>query len=303
MIRSQYVFVGITALASIGLGYAFRARASGIPTANALTYAGVLSDANGQINGMHNIQIFVYDAAMNGNELCHSTSASTSITNGQFAVQLPDTCTAAVGGNANAWIHVLVDGSDTGPSKIGAIPYAVEASHAVNATNVTGPQAQQVVPTGAVMFFNLAACPTGWSALASAQGRYIVGLDPSGALASTVGTALSDQENRSVGQHTHAITDPGHTHGITDPGHAHPPVTASAGAWHYWYWNSATCSGQTVNMQGVAAGVCGGPADATGSAQTGVTIQGAATGISASTAGAVAGTNAPYVQLLACQKN
>jgi hypothetical protein len=35
---------------------------------------------------------------------------------------------------------------------------------------------------------------------------------------------------------------------------------------------------------------------------TGVTVNGSTTGITVQSAGGVAGTNAPYLQLLACQK-
>jgi hypothetical protein len=130
----------VVSLASLGvaagLGYALRAaRAAGIPAANAMSYAGLLEDATGPITGMHNIQLYVYDAATAGNILCQSAPAALSVINGRFTVPLPDTCTAAVGTNSDAWIDVLVDGSDTGRTKIGAVPYAVEANHAVNATS------------------------------------------------------------------------------------------------------------------------------------------------------------------------
>jgi len=47
------------------------------------------------------------------------------------------------------------------------------------------------IPSGAVIFFNLASCPQGWRELTSARGRYIVGLPAGGTLGATVGTALS----------------------------------------------------------------------------------------------------------------
>jgi len=129
------------------------------------------------------------------------------------------------------------------------------------------------VPSGAVMFFNLASCPSGWSELAGAQGRYIVGLPSGGTLGGTVGTALSNQENRAVGQHGHTINDPGHTHSegqrstnisVTDDGKSQRTVSR----------------GRKIV--------------ATGSSVTGITIN---------DAGSVVGTNAPYIQLLTCQKD
>lgn len=45
------------------------------------------------------------------------------------------------------------------------------------------------------------------------RGKYITGIPAAGTLGSSIGTPLSDEENRPVGQHNHAITDPGHVHG------------------------------------------------------------------------------------------
>lgn len=60
--------------------------------------------------------------------------------------------------------------------------------------------------SGAIMYFAASTCPTGWSEVTAARGRYIVGLPASGSVSSTVGTALTDQENRPAGQHTHSVT-------------------------------------------------------------------------------------------------
>ena len=130
-------------------------------------------------------------------------------------------------------------------------------------------QAAVAVPSGAVMFFNLASCPSGWTDKTTAWGgRYLVTLPSGGTLTGTVGTALSNQENRATGQHNHAITDPGHTH--------------------------------TMQRQGGGGGSMGSGNDdnestgATGSSTTGISIQ---------DAGTVAGANAPYIQFLVCQKD
>jgi len=85
----------------------------------------------------YNILLILYDAATAGNNLCQSASVALTLANGHFSVPLPDACTTAIGANPSVWVDVLVDGSDTGRTKIGAVPYAVEANHAVNATNAT----------------------------------------------------------------------------------------------------------------------------------------------------------------------
>jgi hypothetical protein len=91
-------------------------------------------------------------------------------------------------------------------------------------TPAQAPDADDGVPAGAVMFFNATSCPTGWAELTDARGRYLVGLTdpaiwPPGAM---VGTALSNEEERLlVGRHDHNVTDNGHTHRVHDPGHGH----------------------------------------------------------------------------------
>jgi hypothetical protein len=126
------------------------------------------------------------------------------------------------------------------------------------------------IPTGAVMFFNLAACPSGWAELTAARGRYVVGKPSGGTLAGTAGTALTNQENRAVGQHTHTVTDPGHDHEYDK---ATVVTTGTGGP-----------SGAVVSI--AAAG--------TEAAMTDLTVD---------NTGAVTGTNAPYIQLLVCSKS
>jgi len=123
------------------------------------------------------------------------------------------------------------------------------------------------IPSGAVAFFNMASCPSGWTALTGARGRYLVGLPSGGTLAGASGTVLTDLESRPVGQHNHTITDPGHTHNYSGGGTL---LRASSGI------NTAIPS-----------------AGSTGIANTGISVDN--TGI--------AGTNAPYTQLLVCQKD
>ena len=64
------------------------------------------------------------------------------------------------------------------------------------------------VPTGAVMSFNLSACPTGWTEATAVQGRYIVGKPTGGTLGGTTGTALSNLEDRPTGRHAHTYDQP-----------------------------------------------------------------------------------------------
>jgi hypothetical protein len=127
-------------------------------------------------------------------------------------------------------------------------------------------------PAGAVSFFNLAACPSGWTELTSGRGRYLVGRPSNGTLAGTVGTALTNLENRPVGQHNHGITDPGHDHNTVLPIGGDENI-----------FSGYDLAGQNSTRS-----------HASDDSQTGITVN---------NAGAVAGTNAPYIQLLVCQKD
>ena len=126
------------------------------------------------------------------------------------------------------------------------------------------------VPRGAVMFFNLEGCPSGWSLLTEAQGRYLVGVPNGGERGAAIGVALEDKEDRPVGQHSHQINDPGHSHGAED---------------------------QVLQENGEDRG--GGLLSHEEPGETAV----ASTGITIRPAGAKPGTNAPYLQLLICQKD
>lgn len=57
-----------------------------VPAAKALSYSGVLEDGNGPVNGSHNIQVTLYDAAAAGNLLCQAPSAAIAVADGHFNV-------------------------------------------------------------------------------------------------------------------------------------------------------------------------------------------------------------------------
>ena len=130
----------------------------------------------------------------------------------------------------------------------------------------------ETVPAGTIAFFT-GACPTGWTEYTAARGRYIVGTPSGGTAEGTVGTALTNVENRAVGQHNHAITDPGHVH-------ESEPIF------------EATGEGGKVSATGLHDVTA--PGANTDSNTTGITVD---------NDGSVVGTNAPYVQLTVCKKD
>ena len=133
----RVLFLGLAALCVVATGSAYlvgRARAAGAPTTQPLTYSGTLTDTGGApITGAKNLQVQIWDAATAGNIVCSTPSAMQTLIAGNFAVPLPATCVTAVHANPELWTEVLVDGSSAGRSKIGAVPYALEADTASGA--------------------------------------------------------------------------------------------------------------------------------------------------------------------------
>lgn len=119
------------------------------------------------------------------------------------------------------------------------------------------------VTVGTTIYFNGTTCPTGWTELTSARGRYIVGLPSSGTLAGTAGTALTNLENRNLGTHTHSASavNSNHTHTLVSGG----GIIKGTGSGYF------SAGGDTVTVTVNALNL-------------------------------PAGTPAPYIQFLTCQK-
>lgn len=116
--------------------------------------------------------------------------------------------------------------------------------------------ARSSLPEGMLAFFRLASCPPGWRPADDVRGRYVVAVSAPGALGATVGTPLTDREDRPTGQHSHPFRDRYQT-----PNSSEGELLGGVVFGSYPY---------NRNTKGVP--------------------------------GAKEGTNAPYIQLLACTK-
>jgi len=200
--------VALGALVTVGVRHV---RADGIAPTGALTYTGTLEEANGTpAAGTKEVKISLFDAESGGVEKCTVTKA-VSLVVGRFSVLLPDNCTQASRETPNLWAEIVVDGASLGRTKIGTVPYAVEAERA---TQASGPLRQQIVPPGAVMAFALEACPPGWSAFGDAAGRVIVGTGGGVALNAKIGSDSVALSPAQMPAHSHGVSDPGHVHAV-----------------------------------------------------------------------------------------
>lgn len=131
------------------------------------------------------------------------------------------------------------------------------------------------VPTGAVMFFDLATCPAGWSAATFAEGRVAVGRPATGTLRRQVGSAMAGN------------SDPAHGHTMQNAGyHSHSGNTGNWVGWRNTTINYSAVPGYTSpyhivsNLEIAANGDHAHAINATG-----------------------AGDVVPYVYLTVCRKN
>ena len=210
-----------------------------------------------------------------------------------YTVDIPFSRSAKRAGLALVCLAVLVGGAAIANANVAAFSAGQPLSAKALNDNFTDLEARSV-PAGAVMHFNLTACPSGWAPLATAQGRYLVGLPAGGALGATIGSPLNDGENRPVGQHAHSATDSGHSHPASDSGHQHGMYPSGPP-------NQGIISPATQNANGVIDYPPYSMRTTVGFAN--ITVGTGVANISVESAGTVPGTNAPYVELLVCQKN
>jgi hypothetical protein len=108
-----------------------RAAATGTPH-TPLYYGGYLEDDGLPVLNPRTLQINIWDdptSTDSGAHLkCFLAPTVTSFDKGRFRVALPDACTAVVTAQPTLWVEVIVDSHALPRSRIGAVPFAVQAA-------------------------------------------------------------------------------------------------------------------------------------------------------------------------------
>ncbi|HWA73977.1 MAG TPA: hypothetical protein VG937_16660 [Polyangiaceae bacterium] len=137
------VLSGTVIAVAVAASLAVRARAAGIPPTNALSYSGYLETPDGTpVVNQVEVALNVWDAASGGHKVCAVANQTLTPSAGHFRVELPDACTRAVSANPNLWLEPVINDTSLGRTGLGAVPYSVEADHAVSA--------DVAAPTGAL---------------------------------------------------------------------------------------------------------------------------------------------------------
>lgn len=119
--------------------------AAGIPEAGALTYSGVLEKPDGTpVTEKVNLRVSLWNAASGPAELCSQSKSDVTLLGGRFQLELPDACRDAIAANPNVWVQVEAGGASLGRTKLGAVPYAVEAANAGTASAAAGALKTQI---------------------------------------------------------------------------------------------------------------------------------------------------------------
>lgn len=132
--RRSLVATGLGLVAAAFVAGRSSAAAEGDPPEGALTYAGTFESADGvPLTGEHGVEVQLWSLADGGEMLCTSTEQTLALLQGRFSLTLPEDCTEAVRSNPDVFVEVVLDRTLMGRTKIGAVPFAVEAERAVTA--------------------------------------------------------------------------------------------------------------------------------------------------------------------------
>jgi hypothetical protein len=132
----------VAALAIVGayeLGHVY---AEGAPTTTPLYYSGFATESGTPIDGTRDVRIEVWrDATSTDTSMraCETIVNNAVFIDGHFRVALEPTCVTAMRAEPNLFVELLIEGTRIGDrAAIGAVPYALEADHAVSASTATG---------------------------------------------------------------------------------------------------------------------------------------------------------------------
>jgi hypothetical protein len=141
-----------TAIVGGMIGYAI---AEGAPTSQPLFYGGLVTSRDGApLDASHAVSVSLFAAESAGTALCSTPSLAVEFKLGRFRIALPtgdNGCAQAIATNPDTWVELTVDSTTFPRSKVGAMPYAIEAGHAKSATAVSGAQADTLTQLSAAV--------------------------------------------------------------------------------------------------------------------------------------------------------
>jgi hypothetical protein len=307
MTISRSILVALAGLAAI---LSAPGTASAVPAS--MPVQGLLTDTTGvPLEGAQQLRLRLYTVESGGTAV-HDESQVVTADRGAFTMHLGATASLDLDifDGAPMWLGVTV-GTDAEMSPrlaIGTVPYAAHAARADDAARAAFADECGSVPTGAIMFFDVA-CPAGWAEYTALNGRVPVGGSPG----TNVGAALTNAGTRTITQtpnHTHPVpaltgttsSTGSHTHTGTT-GSTNVVIDLSSGGYGTsWAQGAAFNSGQNNTNQAGPMGSHSHSVSLSGGTHNhGITTSASTTG-SASGGVTAVDVTMPYRQLRACRK-
>lgn len=180
-----------------------------------IRYQGQAADTNGvPLEGPYTLTFRLYNAETAGTKLWEEPQQNVPLSGGHFSVLLGSvTSLAALDWAAPCWLSVQVNGeSELAPrQRITSVPLALRAKTAeqlatpVTTSTITD-DGNRLIPPGAIILWEGASCPTGYTRLSSYDGKFLVASNASG--------ATGGSNNHSHAASGYTDTDGAHRHGM-----------------------------------------------------------------------------------------
>lgn len=204
-----------------------------------IRYQGQAADANGvPLEGPYTLTFRLYDADTAGTKVWEERQDNVPLTGGHFSVLLGSrTSLAALDWAAPCWLSVQVNGeSELAPrQRITSVPLAVRSRTAEQlavpiTTSTIVDDSSRLVPSGAIILWDGASCPAGYTRLSSHDGKFLVASSASGA----TGGSNSHSHGGATGSHALTVAEiPAHLHtGVQIPVGGGGDRYGN-GEWHY----------------------------------------------------------------------
>ncbi len=216
-------------LASAMLISLFLPNAAEAQVPHLIRYQGQAVDSKGvPLEGPYMLIFRLYDAETGGTKLWEETQANVPLKNGYFSVLLGQvTPMTSMDWSKPCWLSVQVNTQpELAPrQQITSVPLAMRAETAeVVKTSGLTDDTNQLVPSGAIILWEGASCPAGYTRLSTYDDRFLVASSTAG----TTGGSNTHDHGGATGSYTLTVADiPAHTH--STPAHTHTLSARNSG--------------------------------------------------------------------------
>jgi hypothetical protein len=175
-LKKAHAKFGLGLVAMLGMGYGLaRVQAEGVPRSQPLWYAGSVADSAGKALETKNYDVTFglydrQDQQVGETASCAVVAKATRIVDGRFRIDVSE-CALALQRNPDLFAELAIDGGKPfARAKVGAVPFALEAEHAVGSSSADSAR------NGSALSAEIADLKTRVAALEGDRGGKLVGI-------------------------------------------------------------------------------------------------------------------------------